>query len=336
MENPPIRPVLFCWCGNSRLTPFSPGYFYCPACQSLVSEENLNQPRVRNLDDRNDFYGRNYWFGHQEQDLGFPNIRQRARSDLPERCLYWLKTLLKYRTPPGNVLELGCGHGGLAALLKWSGFQSTGLELSPWVVGFGQKSFGVPILLGPVEDQNFRPASWDVIIMMDVLEHLAHPLKTLAHCSSLLTTGGFFLVQTPCFPEKATYPELIKAGDPFLKLLQPKEHLYLFSRKALIALIERLNLSWFVFEPAYFGFYDQFAVIGFSPLPAQTAEAIQASLEASPGGRLIQALMDLSVHNDRLSKDYQRKESSSPNRTCFQTLKQIFSKIGIYKCGCIV
>jgi hypothetical protein len=83
------------------------------------------------VDDAHDFYGKNYWFTHQEGDLGLPNIITRARIDLPERCLYWLRTLLKYKLPPAKVLELGSAHGGFVALLQWAGFEAMGSEVSP-------------------------------------------------------------------------------------------------------------------------------------------------------------------------------------------------------------
>ncbi|MGQ9532551.1 MAG: class I SAM-dependent methyltransferase, partial [Desulfotomaculales bacterium] len=118
----------------------------------------------------------------------------RARTDLPERCLYWLRTLLKYKLPPGRVLELGCGHGGFVALLRWAGFEAIGLELSPWVVGFARQTFGIPTLLGPVENQVIEPSSLEAIVLMDVLEHLPNPLSTLRHCLELLKQDGIFVI----------------------------------------------------------------------------------------------------------------------------------------------
>jgi hypothetical protein len=72
-------------------------------------------------DDSRDFYGREYWFSTQEELLGLPNLERRARLDLPERCLYWLRTILKYKRPPARVLEIGAAHGGFIAELRWCG-----------------------------------------------------------------------------------------------------------------------------------------------------------------------------------------------------------------------
>src|SRR5712692_5834582 len=97
----------YCWCGNADLAPFSPVYLRCAACEMLVTVQIPESSFVQVTDDERDFYGREHWFSHQEKDLGFPNITVRARTDLAERCLHWLRTVLKYKLPPARILEVG-------------------------------------------------------------------------------------------------------------------------------------------------------------------------------------------------------------------------------------
>src|SRR5512136_2035132 len=159
-----------CWCGNRELTPFTADYLRCPICETLVAAHAPASDITHVTDDDHQFYGREYWFSHQEKDLGFANIMTRARADLSERCLHWLRAMLKYKLPPAKVLELGSAHGGFVAMLRWAGFDATGLELSPWVVNFARRTFDAPMLLGPVEDQAIAQGSLDAIALMDVLE----------------------------------------------------------------------------------------------------------------------------------------------------------------------
>src|SRR5215813_6668977 len=93
-----------CWCGNTTLVSFSPTYFRCLSCETLITARTPEPSSLQVIKDEQDFYGREYWFSHQEQNLGFPNITVRSRTDLPERCLHWLRTALKYKLPPGRVL----------------------------------------------------------------------------------------------------------------------------------------------------------------------------------------------------------------------------------------
>ena len=259
---------LKCWCENSDLIPFSPAYRRCPKCETLVAVQNLQPEKPRVKDDARDFYGRRYWFSHQEKDLGFPDILARSRSDLSERCLYWLRALLRYKIPPAKVLELGSAHGGFVALLQGAGFEAMGLELSPWVVEYAQKTFGVPMLLGPIEDQSLKENSLDGIALLDVLEHLSDPLGTLRRCLGLLAKDGVLIIQTPRYPEEKSYEEMLASQDRFLEQMKRDEHLFLFSSQSIQAFLKRLGVD--------------FIVLGTPPFPALRYVFLGESLPSSP------------------------------------------------------
>jgi 2-polyprenyl-3-methyl-5-hydroxy-6-metoxy-1,4-benzoquinol methylase len=263
---------------------------------------------TRVTDETQDLYGREYWFSHMEQDLGHPNILTRARTDLSERCLYWLSLLLKYKLPPGRVLELGSSHGGFVAILNWVGFEATGLELSSWVVNFARNTFNVPILFGPIEDQLLEPHSFDIIVLMDVIEHLSDPVTTMRRCLSLLKPGGILLIQTPCLPETKTYAELVAEKHIFLSmLLKTRDHLYLFSQRSIHTFFTQLGYEYIAFEPPLAN-HDMLLVVGQSPLETFLPEVVERVLSTSPIGRLLQALLDLYQQNSFLCKAFAQKD----------------------------
>jgi SAM-dependent methyltransferase len=303
-----------CWCGSSELVTFSPDYFRCPACETLVSARMPGPEISRVRDDQRDFYGRDYWFGYQEKDLGHPSILERARTDLPERCLHWLRTVLRYKLPPGHALELGSGHGGFVALLQWAGFEATGLEISPWVVEYARATFQAPMMLGPVEDQTIEPGSIDAMILMDVLEHLHDPVSTMRTCLRLLKPDGALFIQTPCYAEGRTYEEMNGRNDRRLEILQPREHLYLFSRSSLRELFARLGAKHVAFEPAIFDDYDMFTVVSRASLPITETTEIEEALCARPSGRLVLALLDGAVELDRLKDRFAESEADRAAR----------------------
>lgn len=291
-----------CWCGNVDLVPFSAQYLRCPACETLITAE-MPAPEFTSVnDDERDFYGREYWFAHQEQDLGQANIVRRARSDLPERALHWLRALLKYKQPPGKALELGSAHGGFVALMRLAGFDASGLELSPWVVDFARKTFEVPMLLGPIEDQQIEPGSLDAIALMDVLEHLPDPLGTMRRCLDLLKPDGVLLIQTPRYAEGKTYDEMRAESDRFVEQLKHEQHLYLFSQTAVRELFDRLGARHLAFEPAIFAHYDMFLVASREPFTLSLPQAIEQHLGATPSGRIAQALLDMDEQRASLGR----------------------------------
>jgi glycosyltransferase involved in cell wall biosynthesis/SAM-dependent methyltransferase len=255
----------------------------CSACGTLVSR----------LED-GEHYGRDYWYGHQEADLGQPSIEVRARRDLPERCVAWLQFFLRACLPPGEVLELGCAHGGFTALLARAGFRARGLELDASVAALAGRTFGIEVLAGPLEEQDIAPGSLSAVVLMDVLEHLPDPVELLRRVGRLLAPGGVVLVQTPCLPAGATHERLTTESDPFLRMLLPAEHLYLYSDKAVQALFAAAGLGECRFGPALFP-YDMLFVAGRAPLADHDAAAVEAALCATPDGRMVQAMLDLAA-----------------------------------------
>jgi glycosyltransferase involved in cell wall biosynthesis/SAM-dependent methyltransferase len=253
----------------------------CPACGTLVSRQEDGER-----------YGRDYWYDHQTADLGHPSIEARARQDLPERCVGWLRFLLSACLPPGGVMELGCAHGGFTALLGRAGFAARGLELDASVAALAGSTFGIDVLAGPLEEQDIAPGSLSAVVLMDVLEHLPDPVGLLRRVAGLLAPGGVVLVQTPCFPAGASQERLLAEADPFLRMLLPAEHLYLYSAESVRALFAAAGLGHLRFGQALFP-YDMLFLAGREPLAANDAAAVEKALCASPDGRLILALLDL-------------------------------------------
>ncbi|CAN5680527.1 hypothetical protein BH09PLA1_BH09PLA1_29580 [soil metagenome] len=281
-----------CWCGNARLEAFSDDYRRCASCETLVYAGSLAVPDARVRDDATDFYGSQYWHSHQRDQRGYPDIYTRLRSDLPERCAYWLNALLDYKLPSAKVLELGSAHGAFVAMLRQAGFDATGLDLSPRIVDLARATFDVPMLLGPVEDQTIAASSLDVIVMMDVLEHLPDPVGTMRKCVDLLKPDGLLMIQTPCYPAGKSLEQIRAGDDRFTIQLRPAEHTNLFSQKSAAKLMWKLGAKHFEFLPPIFWFYDQFFVASREPLKRVARESRDEAMSASASRRMIQALLD--------------------------------------------
>lgn len=296
------NPERACWCGQVGLEPYSADYRVCRACGTLVSRA----PHLEAL------YSESYWTKRQTEHHGLPDIRQRARLDLPERCTHWLRRLLELRLPPSRVLEVGCAHGGYVALLGWAGYDAVGTELSPEVARFAGETFGVKVLAGAVEKQAFPLGSFDVVVLNDVLEHLSDPVGTLTHCSRLLSKDGFFMIQTPEYKEHLGYDELKATSDVFLKHMDRNndEHLYLFSRRSAGIFFSRLGFPVLAFSNPVYA-YDMSFAASRSPLKPADPKAAEAALAGRPQGRLVQALLDRAAESEDRWWAIQRLEGKS-------------------------
>ncbi|NGM86018.1 class I SAM-dependent methyltransferase [Parapusillimonas sp. SGNA-6] len=282
-----------CWCGNTNLHSFGPDYSVCSECDTVVYPVDMGPEQFLVRDDDTDYYGKTYWLEHQQEDLGSSDIYARARSDLAERNLHWLRALLKYQLPPAKVMELGCSHGSFLALLTQAGFDALGVEMSPWVVHYAKETFGASVLTGPIETLDIGVGSQDVIVLMDVLEHLPDPAGTMRQCLRLLKPEGFLLIQTPQYKEGAGYDSMREANIPFLDMLIPKEHIYLFSQRSVTRLFRELGADYVCFEQPIFGQYDMFFTVSRVPLPTYTVAQAEEVLLSRPSGRIALAMLDL-------------------------------------------
>jgi SAM-dependent methyltransferase len=237
-----------CWCGGALGPAINRYYRRCLACGAAVLGA---QPEP---DDDRDFYGRAYWTEYADA-RGLPAIAERARSDLSERCVFWLERLIEVTHPPGRALEIGCGHGGFVRLLQELGFEAMGTELSPWVVDFAKRTFGVSVLSGRLEELTLQPG-FKCIAAFDVLEHLKDPLDTVRRCADLLAPDGVLLLQTPCY----------RGEGPEWSMFQEDEHIHLFTEDSVRLLLDRAGFKDIRVERSLFP-YDMWVVATLSSLP---------------------------------------------------------------------
>jgi 2-polyprenyl-3-methyl-5-hydroxy-6-metoxy-1,4-benzoquinol methylase len=299
-------PERACWCGHPTLEAYSADYRVCRACGTLVSRAPLPPEAFTVSRDDGELYSRDYWLKRQGEQ-GLPDIRARARLDLPERCVHWLRHLLGVRPPGARVLEVGCAHGAYVALLGWAGYAAIGTEMSPWVVQFARDTFGIDVRTGPIEAQAFAPGDFDVVVLNDVIEHLTDPVGTLRACARLLAPGGCFVIQTPEYKEHLTEADLRSTGDLFLRHMDRNNdaHLYLFSRRSAGILFQRLGFPVVEFaNPVYA--YDQFFTAG-TAAPVRRGDP--GALAGRPIGRLVLALLDKAAESTDRGWAIQRLEA---------------------------
>ena len=109
-----------------------------------------------------------------------------------------LLDLVGRHVPRGRLLDVGCGHGVLLAEARARGYEVLGLELAAGAVHHARDALGLPVLDVALED--FAPEAgerFDVIVLADVLEHLADPVEAIDVCCGLLADGGVLCVVTP-------------------------------------------------------------------------------------------------------------------------------------------
>lgn len=143
-----------------------------------------------------------------------------------------VKLIEKIFSEPGSVLEIGSSRGLLLYQLKQKGWNVCGIEPSKSAASDAEEK-GVKTL-----NEKFNRVSleekFDLVILNHTLEHLDNPLETIKEVKGILKPRGLVLIDVPNFGSLSS--KLQKENWP---LLLPKEHLWHFTFKSLLLLLEK-------------------------------------------------------------------------------------------------
>lgn len=105
------------------------------------------------------------------------------------------------RLPPdARILDAGCGTGGNLAMLSRYG-QVHAMELDDQARQMANAKGFAQVLSGRLPDKvPFQQEQFDLIALLDVLEHVEDDCNTLGILGSLLKPGGYLLISVPAFP----------------------------------------------------------------------------------------------------------------------------------------
>ena len=302
-----------CWCGNTKLKPFSEYYYKCDHCETLVCKNEFGDAIYKIKDEAQDLYGENYWKEKMLHLSEVDNIEELIDMYMKGRCLHWLQYILKYVLPDKDILEIGCGLGQLSYLMKILGYKQNALELSPHVCKFVKEHMHINIQCGDIS--TFK-GEVDCIIAMDVFEHLLNPCEFLKEVSAHFKEEGILCLQTPCFnPRYNTFDEMKSLNPQFLKLMEEKEHIFLFSKKAMNDILKKEGFIFISYEPAFFGEdYDMFLFASRKPFTINTQESICARILQSPYAYLYRALFGffndkarINAYLENLERDHEQR-----------------------------
>lgn len=101
---------------------------------------------------------------------------------------------------PGRLVEGGVGSARNLSEFRELGYEVSGLDIMPEAVEHA-RSRGLDDVrhhdLG--EPWPFPPSSVRVVVLLDVLEHLADPVAVLGHIRTILEPGGGVIVTVPAY-----------------------------------------------------------------------------------------------------------------------------------------
>ncbi len=136
-----------------------------------------------------------------------------------------------------RLLDIGCATGLFLNVAKKFGWEVYGVEPSKWGVDFAKKEYGLDIFNGTLEEAKFQERFFDVISLLDVLEHVTHPKSLLKRVFSLLKKDGLLCIVTPNI--ESFIAKLLKEKWWHVR----QAHLFYFSLKTLQNLLSQTGFK---------------------------------------------------------------------------------------------
>lgn len=155
------------------------------------------------------------------------DMRRRAYQQLLTQIPGWLGSR------PRTLFDFGCGDGVLLQVAQEAGIESVGLEVSEPLQDLVRQRLGQAALVSN-ELSELPIGTFDVVAVLNVIEHLRHPDQTLQTVARLLRPDGILLVHTINF---GGLPARL-AGVKWHQI-EPFSHFYYFTERTLTEMLRR-------------------------------------------------------------------------------------------------
>jgi SAM-dependent methyltransferase len=143
------------------------------------------------------------------------------------------KHLTSFENGKSRFLDIGCGMGYLMDVAHDEGFRVAGVEFNAAAAARLRSKYVFPVYSGNVLDYHDEP--YDVVALMDVIEHFTDAELTTAHIATLVKPGGL-LVLTTMDCDGIVSRILGARIEDFRRV---REHLFFFTRKLIRDLLKR-------------------------------------------------------------------------------------------------
>lgn len=155
------------------------------------------------------------------------------------------------RVPANSrVLDLGANDGSMASLLKDMGCRVWGVEIDPEAAA-AAAPYCEDVAVADLSDlhlaERFGDQQFDVVLMLDVLEHLSEPVSVLRGVGDVLAPGGWGVISLPNVAHVSTRLALLDGHFTYTDTgLLDRTHLRFFDRAGVDELLE--GAGWGTFD----------------------------------------------------------------------------------------
>jgi SAM-dependent methyltransferase len=181
-----------------------------------------------------------------------PRDAQRYRQVISRR-LATAKRILG-RDGPFSLLDVGCSSGALLRVASDLAFDVAGVEPATDACNTARAS-GFKVFNGYLKEASFPAASFDVITLFELIEHITDPLALLEECGRILKPNGVIIINTPNAASLTAW--FMKNRWEGFDLVRMGGHISFFTPGSMALLGERTGLQVTRMEARNVRFYEK-------------------------------------------------------------------------------
>lgn len=195
--------------------------FYCRSC-GLVFVYPLPDPKS--------VYNEDYFSGAKE-GFGYVDYDVDKEPMVPTFNKY-INLFAKYGKEKGSIFDIGAATGFFLKIAQNRGYKVSGVEMSQYATEVARNS-GIDVYGGDLIPLHLESEKFDIVTMLDVLEHMTDPFSELLEVKRILKPDGLLVVNAP--NGQSLLAKILKTK---WHLVLPPEHLFYFSPKNLSKFLE--------------------------------------------------------------------------------------------------
>jgi 2-polyprenyl-3-methyl-5-hydroxy-6-metoxy-1,4-benzoquinol methylase len=162
----------------------------CAGCESLFVDPAPNDAALARCYDGDYYNGRS----HERCRIGYETPRHGGGA----AALGYEEIAAGFEISGKSILEIGCSDGALLARLRTHDpARLAGVDISEDAIARGRAAYNLDLRCGTLEGTGLAAERFDLVVMIDVIEHLREPRAFFAAAARCVRRGGAMFITTP-------------------------------------------------------------------------------------------------------------------------------------------
>lgn len=140
-------------------------------------------------------------------------------------------------------LDVGCALGFMLQEARSAGWDPVGVETSEFAARYAAEHTSCVVHAGTLQQAGFPSESFDVVTLMDVVEHVPDPKELVDEIYRVLRPGGILFIVTPNFGSFSVSLYGLEAYGVW-----PDQHVVYFQPRTISALLRKVGFSRVITE----------------------------------------------------------------------------------------